>query len=110
MLGWRCDQWPLGGLGPDGKHSRGASRILDGERRRIQPFFVSSARQDANSLYEWPSSVQCTVVPGNPLCAHLRVFSKEPGLCRCYTALGIYLAVPLGMTVAQHCVWSGCAR
>jgi hypothetical protein len=41
MLGWRCDQWLLRGLGPDWKHSRGASRILDGERRKIQRFFVS---------------------------------------------------------------------
>lgn len=41
MLGWRCDQWLLGGLGPEGKHPRGASRFLGGERRKIQPFFVS---------------------------------------------------------------------
>jgi hypothetical protein len=41
MLGRRSDQWLLGGLGPDGKQSRGASSSLDGERRKIQPFFVS---------------------------------------------------------------------
>jgi len=102
MLGWRCDQWQPKELGPDGKQSRGASRILDGERRKTQlflAFFVSKTQTYCASVFRLFNALLlptvCPVLVFTP--------STEAGLPRYYTASGIHLAVPLTMTIAQHC-------
>jgi hypothetical protein len=102
MLGWRCDQWQPKELGPDGKQSRGASRILDDERRKTQPFFAFFVSKTQTRCAGGLQVFNALLLP--TICSVL-VFtpSTEAGLPRYYTASGIHLAVPLTMTVAQHC-------